>query len=86
MGQAGPTGPTGLTGHMDHRAILAILDDVPPFRPRILEIARDLTEPNGNIEHEAAMLRTEEIERALLETQNYVLAVRKLRAAVSCRI
>ncbi len=77
---------TGHMGQMDHRAILAILDDVPPFQPRILEIARDLSGPDGTIEHEAATLRAEEIERAQQETHNYILAVSKLRTAVSCRI
>ena len=76
----------GQMGQMDHGKIMEILDRAPPFHPRILGIARDLTGPDGTIDQEAATLRTEEIETAQQEARNYTEAVGRLRAAISCRI
>ena len=75
----------GTKGALETRDIVEVLTRATTFRPRILELARDLADQGGRMDMEKTHARADEIEAACAEARNYSQSVRIACAAVQCR-
>ena len=74
----------GTKGALETRDIVEVLTRATTFRPRILELARDLADQGGRMDMEKTHARADEIEAACTEARNYSQSVRRACAAVQC--
>ena len=71
---------------MDNRDLTGLLVAVPPADLRILELATELTRPDGSLDLEAAAARQPEVETACVQAQDYASATGRLLEAMRWKL
>ena len=75
----------GTKGTLEPGDIVEVLARAAPFRPRVLELARELSDRGGSIGPDRVQGHTDEIQAACTEAMNYSESVRRACEAVRCR-
>ena len=63
---------------MTPKDLVSILNTVPERRLRILELAWELVDANGELDENQAVLRMQEIREACQEAEDYAAATKKM--------
>ncbi len=71
---------------MDNRNLAGLLTAVPPAELRIIELAAELTRPDGSLDLDAAAARQPEVEMACVQAQNYASATGRLMEAMRWKL
>ena len=71
---------------MDNRTLADLLAKAPPVSLMLLELAAELTGPDGELDLDAVASRQHEVEMACDEAQAYAASSSRLAAALSCRV
>ncbi|MXX93385.1 MAG: hypothetical protein F4169_05245 [Gammaproteobacteria bacterium] len=71
---------------MDNRDLTGLLAAVPSADLRIIELATELTRPDGSLDLEAAAARQPEVETACVQAQDYASATGRLLEAMRWKL
>ncbi len=66
---------------MDVQDLIRVLKEVPEYRLRLIELARETVGDDGSLDPEKLAFRNKELEEAIAEAEAYVKATRE---AVQC--
>ncbi len=71
---------------MDTGSLAGLLSATPAVELKIVELAAELTRPDGSLDLEAAAARQKEVELACAQAQDYASATGRLREALRWRL
>ena len=71
---------------MDIRTFAGLLAATPPAALRIIELAAELTRPDGSLDLDAAAARHTEVETACVQAQDYASSTGRLLEAMRWKL
>ncbi len=71
---------------MDNLTFAGLLADVPPADLKIIELAAELTLPDGGLDLDAAAARQPEVELACTQAQDYAATTKRLLEAMKWQL